>query len=70
MTKRVEITLGKDGSVKVEAFNFKGESCEDATAFLEKVLGKAEKTEHKDSYYEENTENNLDVNGLPSGYCG
>ncbi len=70
MAKRVEITLGKDGSVKVEAFNFKGASCEDATAFLQKVLGKAENTEHKDSYYEENTEANFDVDGLPGGHCG
>lgn len=67
--KRVEITLGKNGSVKVEAHGFKGGSCEDATAFLDKLLGDPGTVTLKDSYYE-NTETNLDVDGLPSGWCG
>jgi len=37
---KVEILLGKDGSVKVEAFGFKGESCTDATAFIDKIFPK------------------------------
>jgi len=46
MRKKVEILLGKDSSVRVEAFGFKGESCEEATAFLDKIFGKAKKLEH------------------------
>lgn len=65
--KKVEITLGKDGSVRVEAFGYKGGSCEEATAFLEKLFGKSKK-KYKPSYYEE--DGNTIVNGLPSGYCG
>ena len=66
--KRVEITFGKDGSVRVEAFGFVGQSCEEATAFLDKLFGKSSERDYKDSYYEEASEKNVD--GLPSGYCG
>lgn len=69
MSKKVEITVGKDGSVRVEAFGFKGASCEEATAFLDNLFGKASKIDHKDSYYEEEVKDNL-VDGLPSGHCG
>lgn len=64
--KKVEITLGKDGSVRIEAFGFKGGTCEEATAFLDKLWGK-KKTEYKPSYYED--PGNI-VDGLPSGWCG
>lgn len=70
MSKTVKITLGKDGSVRVEASGFKGESCEEATAFLDKIFGKAEKRTHKDSYYEEVEEKDKLIDGLPSGHCG
>jgi len=64
--KKVEIIFGKDGSVKVEAFGFKGNSCEEATKFLDDLFGKG-KRKHKDSFYEQ-AEKITD--GLPSGYCG
>lgn len=67
MAKRVEITLGKDGSIKAEAFEFKGGKCEDATAFLDKLFGDPSNREHKQSYYEKEE---IICNGLPSGYCG
>lgn len=65
--KKVEITLGKDGSVRIEAFGFKGGSCEEATAFLENLFGKPEKKEYKSSYYEDGDKI---CDGLPSGWCG
>lgn len=70
MSKKIEIVLGKDGSVRVEALGFKGETCEEATAFLDKIFGKAEKRSHKDSYYEEVEEKDRLIDGLPGGHCG
>lgn len=71
MQKKVVITLGKDGSVKAEAFGFKGSSCEAATEFLDNVFDGKNTTVVKDSYYEaEDKEGVLNVDGLPSGYCG
>lgn len=67
MAKKVEITFGKDGSVAIEAFGFKGDSCEEATAFLDELFGKPDNREYKDSYYEEKE---LVAEGLPSGHCG
>ena len=64
--KKVQITLGKDGSVKIEAFGYKGGSCEEATEFLDKLFCDG-KREYKPSYYEDG---NSIVDGLPSGYCG
>lgn len=67
-SKKVEIVLGADGSVKVEAFGFKGASCEEATAFLDELFGKRDSVNYKDDYY--TTDETLIADGLPSGYCG
>jgi len=64
--KKVVITLGKDGSVKVEAIGFKGASCVKATSFLSSIFGNP-KMKRKNSFFEE--EETI-INGLPSGYCG
>jgi len=66
MDKKVQIVLGKDGSIKVEASGFKGTSCEEATAFLDKIFA-VDKRKHKSSYYEEGE---TICNSLPSGLCG
>ena len=69
--KRVEVILGKDGSVKTEAFGLKGPACLKKTQFIRNALG-VENDQHntflKSSYFEEETE--INVNGLPSGHCG
>ena len=67
MSKQVRIKLGPDGSIRAEAFGFKGASCEEATAFLNKLFGDPESKELKDSYYEQEV---IIENGLPSGHCG
>jgi hypothetical protein len=67
MAKRVEIILGPDGSIDVEAMGFKGASCKEATAFLDKLFGEAAEEKLKESYYEEDTKI---AGGLPSGWCG
>lgn len=66
--KKVEITLGADGSVKVDAFGFKGSSCKEATAFLDDLFGSPKSVELKDSFFE--TDEITVADGLPSGYCG
>lgn len=71
MSKKVVITLGKDGSVKAEAFGFKGSSCEEASAFLDDIFPKSKELVLKPSYYEEEEKETLiEKNGLPSGWCG
>ena len=67
MAKRVEIILGKDGSVKSEAFGFKGASCMDATKFLNKCFGDPANQEQKSSFFDKEE---VIAQGLPSGYCG
>jgi hypothetical protein len=69
--KRVVITVGKDGSVRVEAFGFVGGECVDATQFLDKLFGEPKKRKLKDSFYKEkNKSTDFMIDGLPSGHCG
>ena len=71
MTKRVEVTFGKDGSVRTEVFGVKGPGCKDLTSFLDNFFGVPADTKLKDSYNEiEIEEINKIVDGLPSGHCG
>ena len=65
--KKVEVTVSKDGSVSIEAFGFKGGTCEEATAFLDKILGSKSDRKYKSSYYEQAE---TVINSLPNGYCG
>ena len=48
---KLEITLGKDGSINVDAIGFEGESCEEATKFLAELFGDAVETQLKPEYY-------------------
>jgi hypothetical protein len=69
--KKLVFILGKDGSIKSEAFGFKGPECIKKMEFSHKVFGKPKATELKPSYYEEEVlDQNLDIDGLPSGWCG
>ena len=38
--KTIEVTVRRDGSVRVETQGFRGETCRDASRFLEEALGK------------------------------
>lgn len=48
---RVIISLTPDGKVKVEAIEFQGNSCAEATAFLQK-LGVVQNETHKPEFYD------------------
>jgi len=63
----VEVTIDRDGGIKVEAIGFTGSSCKEATEFLNKLF-EEESTEHKPSYYE--AEITQLVDPIPSGFCG
>lgn len=67
MEKKVVITIGKDGSIIVDAKGFTGQSCEEATTFLDELFQK-NSVEHKRSFYELETDSLVDP--IPSGYCG
>jgi len=67
MSKKVEIILGKDGSIKVEAFGFKGASCLEAVEFLKDLYGEADSLTEKDSM---NEVSEKICDGVPSGWCG
>jgi hypothetical protein len=49
--KTIEVVIGPDGSLKIEAMGFKGADCERATAFLEKALGRSSGRSKKPEYY-------------------
>lgn len=50
---KIEIEYNKDGTVKVEAFGFEGESCLDATKEILEHHGGDAETTMKDEFYEE-----------------
>ena len=49
--KTIDVIVGPDGGIKIEATGFKGADCEKATAFLEKALGTVGKKTRKPEYY-------------------
>lgn len=51
MSRQIEVVIGPDGSVTVEAVGFKGGSCEKMTAALEQALGAPGKRNKKPDYY-------------------
>ena len=49
--KSIEVVIGPDGGLKIEALGYKGADCERATAFLEKALGRISNRSKKPEYY-------------------
>ncbi len=39
MKRSIEVIVGPSGEIKIDAVGFKGADCEQATRFLEEVLG-------------------------------
>lgn len=55
MKKTINVTIGLDGTIEIEAHNFKGASCEKATKFLEDALGVSGKRTKKPEYFQQET---------------
>lgn len=62
--RELEVTIGKDGKVRVHIKGFPGKACMDVAKMLEKVLGPIEDVEHTSEYYqpEEDAKINLEKN--------
>ncbi len=50
--KQITVDIAPDGGIKIEAAGFVGPDCEQATKFLEDVLGTVEKTHRKPEYHQ------------------
>jgi hypothetical protein len=48
--KRIDIDIGPDGSIAIDAVGFTGPDCEEATRFLEEALGEPTSRQHKPEY--------------------
>lgn len=48
--RRIDIDIGTDGELTIDAVGFSGPDCEQATAFLEEALGNAAARQHKPEY--------------------
>ena len=52
MTRKIiEITINPTGEIEIEAVGFRGADCEQATAFLEEVLGQVTHKRQKPEYH-------------------
>jgi len=49
--KTIEVIIGPDGSLKIDAVGFQGADCEKVTAFLEKALGAVKGRQKKPEHY-------------------
>lgn len=52
MSEEIIVVFRPDGSSSVETKGFTGSSCKDASAFIEKALGKAESETLKPEYHQ------------------
>ena len=48
--KRIDIDIGPDGSIAIDAVGFSGPDCEEATRFLEEALGEPTARQQKPEY--------------------
>ncbi len=63
---RLEITLGKDGSIKADVIGEEGDACTEVIKFLDDLYGEAVETQLKPEYYSKV----LNKDKLTSGFCG
>lgn len=49
--RNIEVVVGEDGEIKIEAVNFKGAGCEKAVEFLKKALGIVVSSRRKPEFF-------------------
>lgn len=52
MAKIIEVVVGTQGEIKIDAVGFKGADCEKATAFLEQALGQVKGRTKKPEFHQ------------------
>ena len=52
MKRTIEVTVSPTGTITVEAVNFKGADCEQATRFLEAALGQVDAKTRKPEFHQ------------------
>jgi len=71
--KYIDVLVGPNGEIVIEAQGFKGKGCKEATKFLEDALGKSVDVKQKIDWHFTNAKNiqrtKLMV-GNPSNLCG
>jgi hypothetical protein len=55
MKRTIEITVSPIGDISIEAVGFKGPDCEQATKFLETVLGTVNTRSRKPEFHQQTT---------------
>ena len=50
MPGEINVDIGPDGAVSIDAVGFSGTDCEQATVFLEEQLGEIKARKHKPEY--------------------
>jgi len=54
--KTITLTISPEGKTKVETHGFDGQSCQDASKFIEQALGKKVSEQFKPEYYQTNSQ--------------
>jgi hypothetical protein len=49
--QQIKVEIDENGKIEIEALGYEGNSCEEATQWLEESLGLIVHTEHKPEYY-------------------
>jgi hypothetical protein len=68
--KRIDIDIGPDGSIAIDAVGFSGPDCEEATRFLEEALGETISRQEKPEYRQRATVQRHQTLGNGSGGTG
>lgn len=53
----INVDIGPDGAIKIDAVGFSGPDCEQATKFLEDALGTVDQVRRKPEYHQRHAAN-------------
>ena len=53
--QRIDVWISPEGAITVDAVGYTGNTCEEATAFLEQALGTVGRKQRTRDYYRKNT---------------